>query len=75
MFESESEAFTNCMNIRKGSLLFYPNFGISGVDEPSSINTLRSQVIEQLDSYFPGLSLKSISIDENGKALVKLMGF
>lgn len=69
MFESTPECFSNCLRTQKGTHLLYRKFGINWVDG-YNIN-VKNDIIEQLATYFPEVSLDSVSITRktaNGEA-------
>jgi hypothetical protein len=60
MRESNAQCITNCFNSLKGTHILYRNFGLNETDKTKP--PLKRDIIIQLSTYYPYVSLQSISL-------------
>ena len=60
MLESTAQCITNCLKTQLGSHVLYRGFGLNTVDQNNP--SLRRDVLIQLSTYYPDITMNDISI-------------
>lgn len=61
MFESIQDCIKNCVAVEQGHYVLFRDFGLRTVDKPINGLSIKSQLIEQINMFYPEYQLERSS--------------